>query len=89
MYVTLGGSGAAILKAMTVGPAASLASGKSMGLMLWWKPFKPEDVATLLDLVAAGKVAPVIDRRYPLGEVVDALRYVDEGRARGKVIVTP
>lgn len=36
----------------------------------------------------AGKVKPVIDRRFPLSEVVDALRYVDEGRARGKVVIT-
>lgn len=88
VYVTYGGTGADILKAMTVGPVASVASGKSMGLLLWWKPFKPEDVATLLELIAAGKVAPVIDRRYPLSEIVDALRYVDEGHARGKVVVT-
>ena len=88
VYVTYGGTGPAILKAMTVGPAASLGSGKSMGLMLWWKPFKAEDVATLTELVATGKVAPVIDRRYPLAEVVDALRYVDDGHARGKVVIT-
>jgi NADPH:quinone reductase-like Zn-dependent oxidoreductase len=60
-----------------------------MGLMLWWKPFHATDVATLLELVANGTLAPVIDRRYPLDEVVDALRYVDAGHARGKVIVEP
>ena len=89
VYVTLGGTGAAILAAMTVGPVASLATDKSMGLMLWWKPFHAADVATIVDLVAAGKVTPAIDRRYPLGEVVEALRYVDGGHARGKVIVEP
>jgi NADPH:quinone reductase-like Zn-dependent oxidoreductase len=45
-------------------------------------------VATLEELFATGKVRPVIDRRFPLTEVVDALRYVDEGRARGKVVIT-
>ena len=60
-----------------------------MGLMLWWKPFHPPDVAALTALIAAGKVSPVIDRRYPLSEVVEALRYVDDGRASGKVIITP
>ena len=74
---------------MTVGLAASLATDKSMGLMLWWKPFHAADVATIVELVAAGKVTPAIDRRYPLGEVVEALRYVDDGHARGKVIVEP
>jgi NADPH:quinone reductase-like Zn-dependent oxidoreductase len=85
----MGGTGPAILAAMTVGLAASIASDKSMGLMLWCKPFRADDVAALLDLIATGKVEPVIDRRYPLDEVVEALQYVDQGRARGKVIVTP
>jgi NADPH:quinone reductase-like Zn-dependent oxidoreductase len=40
------------------------------------------------DLIAAGRVTPVIDRRYPLSEVVDALRWVDDGHARGKVLLT-
>ena len=39
-------------------------------------------------LIAGGQVKPMIDRRFPLSEVVEALRYVDEGRARGKVIIT-
>ena len=55
--------------------------------MLWWKPFNPPDVATLAELIAAGKVKPAIDRRYPLAEVVDALRYVDDGHAKGKVMI--
>jgi NADPH:quinone reductase-like Zn-dependent oxidoreductase len=57
-------------------------------MMLWWKPFKAEDVDKLKELVAAGKLGPVIDRRYPLSEVVDALRHVDDGKARGKVVIT-
>jgi NADPH:quinone reductase-like Zn-dependent oxidoreductase len=89
VYVTLGGTGRAIVAAMTVGPVASIATDRSMGLMLWWKPFHATDVATLLELVANGTLAPVIDRRYPLDVVVDALRYVDAGHARGKVIVEP
>ena len=59
-----------------------------MGLLIWWKPFKAEDVATLTELIAAGKVKPVIDRRFSLNEVADALRWVDDGRARGKVVIT-
>jgi NADPH:quinone reductase-like Zn-dependent oxidoreductase len=59
-----------------------------MGLMIWWKPFHSADVATLKELIAAGKLAPVIDRRYPLSGVVEALRHVDEGRARGKVVIS-
>ncbi|MDP9227362.1 MAG: zinc-binding dehydrogenase, partial [Actinomycetota bacterium] len=66
----------------------SLATGKSMGLLLGWKPFKREDVETLEDLIATGKVKPAIDRRYPLSEIVDALKWVDDGHARGKVVIT-
>jgi len=45
-------------------------------------------VATLKELIAAGKLKPVIDRQFSLNEVVEALRWVDEGRARGKVVIT-
>jgi NADPH:quinone reductase-like Zn-dependent oxidoreductase len=88
VYVTLGGAGLPIIKALLLGPVISAATDKWMGLLLWWKPFNPDDVATLKDLIAAGKVKPVIDRRFPLSEVVDALRWVDEGHARGKVVIT-
>ena len=87
-YVTLGGSGSRILQALLVGPVISRATSRWMGLMFWWKPFKPEDVATLGELIAAGKVVPVIDRRYPLAEAAEALRRVDDGHARGKVLIT-
>jgi NADPH:quinone reductase-like Zn-dependent oxidoreductase len=38
-------------------------------------------------LIAAGVIKPAIDRRFPLSEVVDALRYVDDGRPKGKVVI--
>jgi NADPH:quinone reductase-like Zn-dependent oxidoreductase len=56
--------------------------------MLWWKPFNPGDLATITELIRAGKVKPVIDRRFPLSEIVEALKYVDEGHPRGKVIIS-
>jgi NADPH:quinone reductase-like Zn-dependent oxidoreductase len=58
-----------------------------MGLMLWWKPFAESDVNELKRLIAAGAIKPAIDRHYPLDRVVDALRYVDEGKAKGKVVI--
>ena len=46
-----------------------------------------EDLAVLKNLVEAGKVAPVIDRRYTLSDVPDALRRQGEGHARGKIVI--
>jgi len=87
-YVTLGGGNRTIFAALLLGPLMSLFSDKWTGLLLWWKPWHAPDVKALKELIAAGKLKPVIDRRYPLSEIVQALRYVDEGRARGKVVIT-
>jgi NADPH:quinone reductase-like Zn-dependent oxidoreductase len=46
------------------------------------------DLATMHDLMKAGKVTPVIDRRYTLNEVPDAIRYLEEGHASGKVVIS-
>ncbi len=47
-----------------------------------------KDMATLADLMQSGKVKPVIDRTYKLAELPEAIRYLEEGHARGKVIIT-
>jgi NADPH:quinone reductase-like Zn-dependent oxidoreductase len=47
-----------------------------------------EDLVTLADLVESGKVTPVIDRTYPLSAVPEAIAYLEEGHARGKVVIT-
>lgn len=47
-----------------------------------------EDMLALKELIEAGKVTPAIDRTYPLAEAPDAIQYVKEGRARGKVVIT-
>jgi len=43
---------------------------------------------TLGELITAGKITPVIDRRYPLSETADAMAYAEEGHARAKVLIT-
>jgi hypothetical protein len=48
---------------------------------------KNEDLATLRDLMAAGKLAPVIGQRYSLSEVPAAIRYLEAGHTRGKVVI--
>ena len=90
VYITLGGTARAIFGALLLGTLVSnLRPTRWSGLLLWWEPFKAEDVATITSLVAEGKVTPQIDRRFPLEGVADALRFVDSGRARGKVLVIP
>lgn len=86
-YVVIPGSIARLFQAMLLGPLISTVGSRKMG-MLMWKPFKREDVAILTELIEAGHVAPVIDRRFPLSEVAEALRYQEEGRARGKLVIT-
>jgi NADPH:quinone reductase-like Zn-dependent oxidoreductase len=88
-YVTLGGTSWPIVAAMLVAPFLSRATGKRLGLLLWWKPFNQPDIERVTDLIARGAVRPVIDRRFPLEQVVDALRWVDDGHARGKVVIIP
>jgi NADPH:quinone reductase-like Zn-dependent oxidoreductase len=51
------------------------------------KPTK-DDLQFLKELIEAGKLTPVIDRTYPLSEVPEAIRYLEEGHARGKVVIT-
>jgi NADPH:quinone reductase-like Zn-dependent oxidoreductase len=87
VYVTLGGTTWPILGALIIGSLMSLRSDKYSGLMLWWRVFHRPDVERLKALFAAGAFRPAIDRRYPLEEVVDALEWVNDGNAQGKVIV--
>jgi len=85
IYVTTGGSGAQLFQAMLQGPWISMTGSKTMGNMLV-KPNK-NDLVFMKELLEAGKVVPVIDRRYPLSEIPEALRYLEEGHARGKVVI--
>ena len=87
IFVLVGGSGAAILQAFLLGPLISMTGSKKMGIVMW-KPNNQEDLAILEELFEAGKVVPVIDRSYPLSEVPEAMRYLEGGHAKGKVVIT-
>ena len=87
-YVMAGGTTGAIFEALLLGPPLSLAGSRKLGLLLWWKPFNEADVATLSGLLVSGAIAPVIDRRYPLDGVPDALRDLAAGRPAGKLVIT-
>jgi len=63
-------------------------TGKQKIGLTAWKPNKKEDLNYLKELFEAGKVKPVIDRAYSLEEVPEAFRYLSEGRAKGKLVIT-
>lgn len=86
IYVMTGGSGNQLTEAMLQGPWISMFGSQKMGNMLS-KPNK-NDLVYLRKLLESGKVKPVIDRRYPLSEVPAALRYLEEGHAQGKIVIT-
>lgn len=74
-------------QAMLQGPWISMTGSQKMGNMGVAKP-NQNDLVIMKELLEAGKVKPVIDRCYPLSEVPDAIRYLEEGHARGKVVIT-
>jgi len=86
IYVMVGGANAQIFQAMLLGSLMSNRGGRKMGGLFAKR--NPEDLLILKELLEAGKIKPVIDRCFPFTEAIDALRYVDAGHARGKVVVT-
>ena len=86
IYVMTGGSIAQLFEVMLQGPRMSKKDGQQMRA-LTLKP-NPKDLPLLKELLETGKVVPVIDKRYSLSEVPDALRYFGEGHAKGKVVIT-
>ena len=87
IYVQTGGSMRQMSQAMIQGPWISKTGSQKMGNMGVAKP-NQNDLVILKELLEAGKVKSVIDRTYPLSEVADAIRYLEEGHARGKVVIT-
>ncbi len=86
VYVCAGGDMSQILQAISFGKWLSQTGGKTLGNMGVAK-FNHDDLAHLGELLKGGAIAPVIDRRYPLHETVDAIRFVIDSHAQGKVII--
>lgn len=85
-YVMIGGSTVQLFQALFLGPWLSKA-GVSKLAALETKP-TTEDLIHVKGLLDAGTITPVIDRRYPLCQVPDAIRHMEQGHARGKIVVT-
>ena len=74
-------------QAMLQGPWISMTGSQKMGNMGVAKP-NQNDLVIMKELLETGKVKPVIDRTYPLSETAAAIRYLEEGHAQGKVVIT-
>ncbi|MHB8485441.1 MAG: NAD(P)-dependent alcohol dehydrogenase [Candidatus Acidiferrales bacterium] len=85
IYVIVGGGLARILQTMLLTPLLSRIGNKKICFFV--ANINKKDLVLLRDLLEAGKVVPVIDRRYPLSGVAEALLYVEDGHARGKVVI--
>jgi NADPH:quinone reductase-like Zn-dependent oxidoreductase len=86
VYLFVGGSVAVLVQILLIGPWVGRTEGKKIRVLAVRS--NPEDMVHVAELCEAGKVVPVIDRRFQLSEVPEALRYLGEGSAKGKVVVT-
>ena len=84
-YVMTGGGGAQILQAILLGAFVSMTSGQRMGNLL--AIAKKNDLLVLKELLETGNIKPVIDRTVALSDVPDAIRYLEQEHARGKIVV--
>jgi NADPH:quinone reductase-like Zn-dependent oxidoreductase len=76
-----------VFQVLLLGAWVSRTAGKKIGHMGTVKPNK-EDLAFIKGLLETGEVVPVIDRSYPLSETAEAIRYLEGGHVRGKVVIT-
>jgi NADPH:quinone reductase-like Zn-dependent oxidoreductase len=74
------------MRVMAFGAIMSMTGNKKISGMM----AKPNsgDLTIIKDLIEKGKISPVIDRKYPFQELPEAMRYLEEGHARGKIIVS-
>jgi NADPH:quinone reductase-like Zn-dependent oxidoreductase len=85
-YVLVGGSTGNAMKLMFMGSLISLGGKRKFSSMMA-KP-NAKDLGFIKDLIGNGSVKPVIDRVYPLHELPEAFRYLEEGHAKGKIVIS-
>jgi NADPH:quinone reductase-like Zn-dependent oxidoreductase len=85
-YVMTGGGGSQILQVMLLGALVTMTSGRRMSNIM--AVAKKNDLVVLSEMLAAGKIKPVIDRIVALRDVPAAIRYLEEEHARGKIVVS-
>ena len=86
-YVMVGGPAGRFVKTATLGPLLSCLGSRTYGTFAMTP--NVGDLTVLADHLADGTVVPALDRTFTLAETADAIRYLEDGRARGKVVVTP
>jgi len=86
MYVMAGGKPAQLFQGMLLANWLSEKDGRKLGGVA--AKIDQKDLLTLKELLEAGKIVPAIDKRYPLNEVPEALRYLGTGHARGKIVIS-
>jgi NADPH:quinone reductase-like Zn-dependent oxidoreductase len=86
IYVMAGGTMVQIFQSMLLGSIMSEAGGRKMRSVNAKR--SQSDLVFIKELYEAGRVTSVIDRRYPLSDAAEALRYLGEGHARGKIVIT-
>jgi NADPH:quinone reductase-like Zn-dependent oxidoreductase len=87
IFIYVGGTTKAIFQALLLGWLVSKTDDKYVGIGRW-NPNNKNDLDSLAELIEGGNVRPVIDRHYPLDELPKAMRYLEGGHAKGKVVVT-
>jgi NADPH:quinone reductase-like Zn-dependent oxidoreductase len=86
-YVLIARTLSGFVQAFLVGAGVTMTGSKRMGIFMW-KANNRADLDLIKALLENGKVTPLVDRRFGLSEVPEALRYVEGGHARGKVVIT-
>jgi NADPH:quinone reductase-like Zn-dependent oxidoreductase len=85
-YFAVGGSLATVFQILLLGPWIRRFTSKNIRILAIQR--NRNDLVSITELCEAGKVVPVIDRRYPLSETAEALRYLGEGHVKGKIVIT-